>query len=150
MKHISASIYKTNLVFILVFIAVMILISMVSLAGILFLFFKVEIIAGLDIWNYIVFLIQATFGLIIAWKYLKGRKYFIELNQDEINFHIPKVKIPVNIKLIEIQSLTVLDDKIELFLIDNKTETINLNYFYLPLKDDIRQYFMEVKSRVKT
>ena len=128
----------------------MILISMVSLAGILFLFFKVEIIAGLDIWNYIVFLIQATFGLIIAWKYLKGRKYFIELNQDEINFHIPKVKIPVNIKLIEIQSLTVLDDKIELFLIDNKTETINLNYFYLPLKDDIRQYFMEVKSRVKT
>ena len=150
MKHISASVYKTNSIFIWVFIAVMMLCSILSLVGLILLLFKVELIHSLNSWNYIIFLIQAVLGLIVAWKSFKSRKYSIKLNQDEIDFYIPKAKKPVNIKLIEIQSLMVLDDKIELFLKDNKTETINLNYFYLPLKEDIKQYFIELRNRMNS
>ena len=150
MKHISASVYKTNSIFIWLFIAVMMLCSILSLIGLILLLFKVEFIHSLNSWNYIIFLIQAVLGLIVAWKSFKSRKYSIKLNQDEIDFYIPKAKKPVNIKLIEIQSLMVLDDKIELFLKDNKTETINLNYFYLPLKEDIKQYFIELRNRMNS
>ncbi len=150
MKHISASVYKTNSIFIWVFIAVMMLCSILSLVGLILLLFKVELIHSLNSWNYIIFLIQAVLGLIVAWKSFKSRKYSIKLNQDEIDFYIPKAKKPVNIKLIEIQFLMVLDDKIELFLKDNKTETINLNYFYLPLKEDIKQYFIELRNRMNS
>lgn len=150
MKHISASVYKTNSIFIWLFIAVMMLCSILSLIGLILLLFKVEFIHSLNSRNYIIFLIQAVLGLIVAWKSFKSRKYSIKLNQDEIDFYIPKAKKPVNIKLIEIQSLMVLDDKIELFLKDNKTETINLNYFYLPLKEDIKQYFIELRNRMNS
>ena len=151
MKQISASVYKTNSSFLWVFTALMTVSSVICLVGLVLLIFKVEFISGLSIWNYIIFLIQqGVFGLIVAWKSFNSRKYSIELNQDEINFYIPKAKKPVNIKLIEIQSLMVLDDKIELFLKDNKTETINLNYFYLPLKEDIKQYFIELRNRMNS
>ena len=148
MRQISASVYKTNSRFIWIFTILLIVSSVICLVGLILLLFNIEFITGLSIWQYIIFLIQGVFGLIVAWKSFKSRKYSIELNQYEINFFIPKAKKPVNIKLIEIQSLTVLDNKIELFLKDKKTETINLNYFYLPLKEDIKQYFNELKNKI--
>ena len=149
MKQISASVYKTNSTFLWVFTALMTVSSVICLVGLVSLIFKVEFISGLSIWNYIIFLIQGgIFGLIVAWKSFNSRKYTIELKEDEINFNMPKAKKPVQIKLNEIQTLTVLDNKIELFLKDNITETINLNYFYLPLKEDIKNYFVEFKSKI--
>ena len=148
MKPISAHIYNVNTKVVRTFFVVLILTAIFCFIGIFLVIFNIKFITGLTKWNYLIVFIYSVFGIIISHKSLKNRKYFISLNKNEINYHMPKSENPIKINILEIQDILIHDNKIEILSKNNSTEILNLNYFYLPLKDEIKLYFSELKSKI--
>ena len=108
-------VYRTNAVwakFFIVFGAVF------SVSGLLFLLrsldkgFNPRVLSG-D-WSSVFFIIQGLLFILMGYSNLRIRKYFIEWDENEINFLLPGIRYTETIKLDEIKSVNIRLFEIEL------------------------------------
>lgn len=67
--------------------------------------FKTEFVGG-D-WNYVMYLSQGILFILMGYQILKDDKYFIEWNDEELRYLLPKNNYTISIKLSEIKAIEI-------------------------------------------
>ncbi|MBZ4675482.1 MAG: hypothetical protein JG782_101 [Anaerophaga sp.] len=146
-KETYLPLYRRNEKSIKFFITIDILIFIVGLAGLgSNLFIGKNAFLDLSVWNSLIFMAITTASIFALAKSLQDQKYYISWNEEEINFLLPKQKKPECVRVIDIKDIFITDREIKMILNNNQQKSINLNLFFLPKRDIVKNYF-EILSK---
>lgn len=96
-------------------------------------------------WNYIIYTIQGLLFFFIGYSMSKNKKYFIEWDNEELRYLLPKNKFPETIRLAEIQSIEVKLHEIKIVLPKSEKHLILKDMGFNELKR-IKEKFEELKN----
>ena len=96
-------------------------------------------------WNYVIILIQGILLFFTGQSLLKGAKYFIEWDNEELRYFLPKSKLIETIRLSEIQSIEIKLHEIKIRLPESHKDINLRNISYNELKR-IKKKFEELSQ----
>lgn len=97
---------------------------------------------------FIMLALQGAIGVYIARKNLDNIKYFVSWDENELNYHLPNNKEPVNIRLTDIRKIEREPQKIRIELKTGEVKYFSFSYFYFPTRTTILDFFEELIVRV--
>ena len=143
-------VYKRKKKFLTIFLALCSGITLFGLWGMIStVAFKRNTIPALDEWNYLVLLFQGILGIYISLNAFRSKKYFVEYDDLELRYYLPKTNKAEHIKIPEIDSVTIQDSKVRIEMQNNEVKFFNLNYFYFPERRQIIEYFKKIPLKAK-
>lgn len=98
-------------------------------------------------WSYVFFALQGIIFFTMGYMQLRYDRYFIELNDSEIRYLLPKQKNIEHVKVVDIESVVIKLSEIQIYM-GRETKTIPLsNLQYAELKR-IKNKFEEINVTV--
>lgn len=150
MKPDFIQIYDRNSKAIKVLMGLGVFLALLGVSGLFWYWVKKDFIfyAG-SFWQMGFLIFQGLITVFISWNALKSKRYFISWDEHIIHYLLPKSKLPVLIKISEIQSVEI-DNKIVTVLLKNQEQKlINLNLFYLPKRNQVISYFQNLRENLE-
>jgi len=115
--------------------------------GVLFFLFSIGIfIYSLIVdqsvaWHYLLFSFQGLIALFQALVAIKNRRYFVEWDEQQISYWLPKTPGIESIRFSDIESAKINKMSIELMLKNGTTKNVNLKSLFLPQKTKLKEKF---------
>ncbi len=110
-----------------------------------YLFASLFILYVKSLWQIFFLIFQGVLAIYISLIALKGKKYFIAWNAEEIRFFLPDKRVAERVAVNEIRSVEVSDREVVIRLQNKEEKRINLNLFYRPKREKVVLYFKGLK-----
>ncbi len=143
-------VYKQNPKSLRIFGALFIIIASIGLWGLIRHFFSQDFsFASFNQWNFLTLFFQGAVGVGFIWKAKNSKKYFAEWNHEALSYWLPKSNETVHINFKDIASLDIGMRKVDIRLHDQSVQSFNLNFFYYPQRQNIKDFFTGLQARLE-
>jgi hypothetical protein len=150
MKPDYIQIYNRNTKAIKMLMWLGVVLALLGITGLIWYGLTIEyIIYAGSFWQMGFLIFQGVITVFIMWNALKSKRYFISWDEHIIHYLLPKSKLPVLIKIFEIQSVEIDNTMVTVLLKNQEQKLINLNLFYLPKRRQVISYFQNLRENLE-
>ncbi len=150
MKKEHIQIYDRNSKAIKVLMWLGVFLALLGITGLIWYGLTKEyIIYAGGFWQMGFLIFQGVITVFITWNALKSKRYFISWDEYIIHCLLPKSKLPVLIKISEIQSVDIDNKMVTVVLRNQEQKQIILNLFYLPKRRQVISYFQNLRENLE-
>lgn len=148
MEKTYLQLYPRNDKFIKFFMGFTVLIAAFGILGLASnLLIENKLFPNFTLGSSILFLLLGITYFLLLLKRLGAKKFHISWDDKEIHYFLPKEKQPEQIKINDIETITINEKEIKMVLNNDQEKRINLNYVYLPQKNQVREFFETLKRK---
>lgn len=141
--------YKINPVLMKIYFVFCMVMTFLGLAGLVSELVFNYMIFNLQTSFFVLLAFNGAFGVYISWKNFDSIKYFVSWDENELNYYLPNMKEPENLRLSEIGKVVRETQKIRIELKTGEVKFFSFTYFYFPVRTTILDFFEGVKVRVE-
>ena len=100
-------------------------------------------------WNNVVFVLQGVLFIFLGYMGIRNTKYFIEWNDEQLNFFLPPNKAIESVNIGEIESVSISLFKVSFKLSDHTKELALDNLNFKEIRK-VKEKFEQIKANIET